>query len=77
MVHTTPPKVDQVDTSSAEAPMTQALVAQLGSKASDATPADNDPDPLIFTVVKSEIACWMSSLLQRSWYDSRNLHYPV
>jgi hypothetical protein len=46
-----------VDTSSAEAPMAQALVARLGSKAPDNNPIDNDPDLLNFTMVESRIAC--------------------
>jgi hypothetical protein len=64
MVRTTLPKVDKADTSSAEAPTTQALVAQPGSKASNDNLTDDDPDLLHFDVVESGIAFWMSSLLQ-------------
>jgi hypothetical protein len=59
----TPPKVDKTDASLAEAPMTRALVARPGSKASDGNPTDNDPDLLNFTAVLSEIACRMRSQL--------------
>jgi cobalamin biosynthesis protein CobD/CbiB len=53
MIHTTLPKVDKVNTSSPEAPMTQALVVRLGSKASYGTLADDDPDLLNSTTVES------------------------
>jgi hypothetical protein len=56
---------DKVDTSSAEAPKAQALVARLGSKASDDNLADDDLDLLNFATMKSEIVCWMSSQLQK------------
>jgi hypothetical protein len=59
MVCTTPP---EVDTSSVEAPMTQALVAQLGSKAPDDAPVDDDPDLLNFVAVMSWIVAWSSFL---------------
>jgi hypothetical protein len=62
-VHTILPKEDNVDTSSAEAPTAQALVARPGSKALDNNPADDDPDLLNFTAVESGIACRMSSRL--------------
>jgi hypothetical protein len=52
-----------VDTSSAEAPTAQALVARPGSKTLDNNPADDDPDLLNFTAVESGIACRMSSRL--------------
>jgi hypothetical protein len=64
MVWTTPPKVDKVDTSSAEAPTTWALVAQPGSKALDDNPTDDDLDLLNFSIVESCTAWWTSSLLQ-------------
>jgi hypothetical protein len=60
MVRTTPPNVDKEDTSSAEAPMTWALVARPGSKALDDNPADDDPDLLNFYAVESWIA-WQTS----------------
>jgi hypothetical protein len=63
MIHTTPPMEDKVVTSMAEAPMAQALVARLGSKALNDNFADDDPDLLNFDVVDSEIICWMSSRL--------------
>jgi hypothetical protein len=62
MVRTTPPKVDKVDTSSVEAPMTQALVARSGSKALDDAPVDDDPDLLNFVAVMSWIVAWSSFL---------------
>jgi hypothetical protein len=64
MVHTTLPKVDNVDASLAEAPMARALVARLGSKAPDDNPADDDPDLLNFTMVEFWIFWRMSSLPQ-------------
>jgi hypothetical protein len=63
MVRTTPPKKDKVGTSSAEAPMAQALVARPGSKVSYDTLADDDLELLNFGVAESEIICWMSSRL--------------
>jgi hypothetical protein len=57
MVHTTPPKEDNVDTSSAEASTAQALVARPGSKAPDDNLADDDPVLLNFAAVESEIVC--------------------
>jgi hypothetical protein len=63
MVHTTPAKKDKVDTSLAEAITAQALVAQLGSKASANNFADNDPDLLNFIMAESEIIYQMSSQL--------------
>jgi hypothetical protein len=54
-VHTTPPKEDKVDTSSAEAPTAQALVAQLGNKAPDDNLTDDDLDLLNFATAESEI----------------------
>jgi hypothetical protein len=59
MVRTTPP---EVDTSSVEAPMTQALVAQLGSKTPDDAPVDDNPDLLNFVAVMSWIVAWSSFL---------------
>ncbi len=63
MVCTTPPKEDKVDTSSVEAPTTQALVGRLGSKELDDNLVDNDLDLLNFTVVESEIIYRMSCRL--------------
>jgi hypothetical protein len=63
MVRTTPPKVDKVDTSSAEAPTTQALVAQQGSKETDGNPTNDHPVLPNFIVAESWITCWISSLL--------------
>jgi hypothetical protein len=53
MVCTIPPKVDKVGTSSMEAPMVQALVAQPRSKAHDDNPTDDGPSLLSFAVVES------------------------
>jgi hypothetical protein len=77
MVRTTPPKVDKVDTSSAEAPMAQALVALPGSKALDDNSVDDDADLLNFTAVVSWNACRMTSQLQRCWSNSGKLDCPV
>jgi hypothetical protein len=55
MAHTTPPKEDKTGTSSAEDPMAQALVSQLGSKASDDALADDDSDLLNFDTAVSWI----------------------
>jgi hypothetical protein len=63
MAHTTPPKEEKLDTSSTEAPTAQALVTQLGSKASDDNPTDDEPVLLNFIVVESKIICRMSSRL--------------
>jgi hypothetical protein len=60
MVHTIPPKEDKVNTSSAEVPMAQTLVAQQGSKAPDDNLADNDLDLLNFDAVEFDIVCLMS-----------------
>jgi hypothetical protein len=57
MVRTTLPKVDKAGTSSAEVPTAQALVAQLGSKASDDDLVDDDPSLMNFTTVESKIIC--------------------
>jgi hypothetical protein len=53
-VHITPPKVD---TPLVEVPMTQALAAQLKSKALNGNPANDDPYLLIFYAVGLWIAC--------------------
>jgi hypothetical protein len=58
MACTTLPKVD---TSSAEAPMVEALVARPGSKASDDNLGDDDPNLLSFNAAEFEIVCQMSS----------------
>jgi hypothetical protein len=52
-VCTTPSKMDKAETSSVEAPIAQALVALLGSKAPDDNPIGDDPDLLNFIVVVS------------------------
>jgi hypothetical protein len=57
MVCTTLPKVDKAGTSSAEVPTAQALVAQLGSKASDDDLVDDDPSLMNFTTAESKIIC--------------------
>jgi hypothetical protein len=57
MARTTPPKKNMVDTSLAEAPMAQALVARPGSKALDDNLADDDPNLLNFSAAESEIVC--------------------
>jgi hypothetical protein len=57
MARTTPPKKNKVDTSLAEAPMAQALVARPGSKALDDNLADDDPNLLNFSAAESEIVC--------------------
>jgi hypothetical protein len=61
MSRTTLPKEDKVSTSSVEAPRAQALLARPGSKVSNNTLADDDPDLLNFGATESEIVCWMSS----------------
>jgi hypothetical protein len=71
MFCTTLPKADEADTSSAKAPMTQALLAHLGSKVTDDNPANDDPNLLNFIAVMSWIACWMCHLLHMYWLDSR------
>jgi hypothetical protein len=63
MAHTTPPKEEKLDTSSAEAPTTQELVTQLLSKASDDNLTDDELVLLNFIMVESEIICQMSSRL--------------
>jgi hypothetical protein len=69
---TTLPKEDKVCTSSAEAPMAQALVAGPGIKAPDDTLVDNDVDLRTFGTTESEIICQMSSWLQSYWPNSGN-----
>jgi hypothetical protein len=63
MVSTTPPKEDNVDTSSAETPAAQALVARSKSKVLDDNLVDDDPDPLNFDATESKIIYRMSSRL--------------
>jgi hypothetical protein len=77
MDRTTPPKEDKVDTSSAEVPTAQALVARSESKAPDDNLGDNDPNLLNFAIVGFEIACRMSSQLQMCWPDSGKPDCPV
>jgi hypothetical protein len=77
MVSTTPPKEDNVDTSSAEAPAAQALVARSKSKVLDDNLVDDDPDPLNFDATGSKIIYRMSSRLQRCWPDSGKLNCPI
>jgi hypothetical protein len=62
MDRTTPLKVDKVDTSSAEAPTAQTLVARSRSKAPNDAPVDDDADLLNFLVTTFWISCWMSFL---------------
>jgi hypothetical protein len=64
MDRTTLPKEDKVDTSSAEVPTAQALVAQSESKAPDDNLGDDNPILLNFAAVRSEIVCRMSFQLQ-------------
>jgi hypothetical protein len=54
---TTLSKEDKVGTSSAEAPMAQALVARPKSQVPDDNLGDDNSDLLNFAVVGSEIAC--------------------
>jgi hypothetical protein len=70
MDHTTSPKVDKEDTSSAEVPTTQALVARSGSKASNDAPVDNDSNLLNFVMAVSWMGHWMSFLPQKYWSDT-------
>jgi hypothetical protein len=77
MVHTTQSKEDKADTSSAEAPTAQALVARQGSKAPNDNLADDDSDLLNFNAAESEIICRMSSLLRKCWSNSGKPDYPV
>jgi hypothetical protein len=63
MVCTTPPTEGKAGTSSTEAPMAQALVAQVGSKVPDDNLADDYPDLLNFDAAESEIICRKSSRL--------------
>jgi hypothetical protein len=63
MDHTTPSKEDKVETSSAEAPMAQALVVRPEIKASDNNLGDDAPNLLNVVVMGSEIACRTSSRL--------------
>jgi hypothetical protein len=77
MDRTTPTKVDKADTSSAEGPMAQALVARLRSKASNDAPVDNDPDLLNFVAVVSWVGCWTSFLPQKYWLDLGKPDDPV
>jgi hypothetical protein len=55
MVHTIPPMVDKVETSSAEAHIAQVLVDRSGSKAPDDNPTDDDPVLLNFTEVEGSL----------------------
>jgi hypothetical protein len=57
MVHTTLPKEDKVHTSSAEAPIAQALAARPRSKALIDNLTDDDPCLLNLDAVESEIVC--------------------
>jgi hypothetical protein len=63
MDRTTLPKEDKVDTSSAEVPMAQTLVARLESKVSDDTPTDDYPELLNISATESEIICQKTSRL--------------
>jgi hypothetical protein len=77
MDRTTPSKVNKENTSSAEAPTTQALVARLRSKASDDAPVDNDPDLLNFVTAVFWIGCWMGFLPQKYWHDPGKPDGPI
>jgi hypothetical protein len=77
MDRTTPPQVDKADTSSTEAPTTQALVARLGSKAPNDAPIDDDPDLLNFTAAVSWTGCWTSFLPQKYWSDPGKPDGPI
>jgi hypothetical protein len=57
MDHTTPPKEDKVETSSAEAPTAQALVARSKSEAPDDNLGGDAPVLLNVAVVGSKITC--------------------
>jgi hypothetical protein len=46
-------------------------VAQLGSKALDDAPVDDDPDLLNFAAAVSWIGCRTSFLSQKYWLDPR------
>jgi hypothetical protein len=72
-VHTTLPKVDKVEISSAEALTVPALVARPESKVMDDTLFDDNLNLLNFVMVVSLIACWMSYQLQRYWPDLEKL----
>jgi hypothetical protein len=77
MARTTLHKEGKVSTSSMEASMAQALVAQPGSKALDDNLADYDPNLLSFNAVESDIIYRTSSRLQKSWPNSWNSDCPV
>jgi hypothetical protein len=62
VARTTLPKEDKVGTSSADAPMSQALVAQSRSKTPDDAPIDDDFELLNFVTAVSWIGCQMSLL---------------
>jgi hypothetical protein len=74
---TTLPKEEKASTSSVEAPRAQALVDRPGSKVSDDTLADDDPDLLNFTAAESEIVCRTSSWLESCWPNSGKSDCPV
>jgi hypothetical protein len=65
MVHTTPPKADKVDTSSAKVLTAQALVARSGSKAPDDNLADDNLDLLNFTTVESDVTPHVTETLMK------------
>jgi hypothetical protein len=77
MDHTNPPKEDKVGISSRRPPKAQTLVARSKSEAPDDNLGDDDPDLLNFTVVRIEIACPTSSLLQTYCPDSGKLDCPI
>jgi hypothetical protein len=77
MIRTTLSKVDKADTSLVEAPTVLTLAVQLGSKASDDTPFNNDPNLLNFATVVSWIACWTSYQLQRCCPDLGKPDGPI
>jgi hypothetical protein len=77
MDRTTPSKEDKVETSSAEAPTAQALVARLESEMPDYNLGGDTPDLLNVAVVGSEIACQTSTQLQMCWPNSGKPDCPV
>jgi hypothetical protein len=77
MDYTTPSKVDKANTSSAKAPMAQALVARSRSKASDDALVDDNPDLLNFVMAVSWICCWTSFRPQKYWPNSEKLDGSV
>jgi hypothetical protein len=57
------PKVDNVETSLAEAPMVLVVVARPGGKEPDDIPCNDDTNLLNSIAAMSWIACWINCLL--------------